>query len=366
MLKNDHDYLLRFHRENGDSLGLFRVTPDWEPAREWTRFRAVRQGRNPATLPGRAESIHPVWDTTLGEPFLDGFRISVACEEGPALRCRFPNRYFSGLARGISTALVEDGRLKEGDTFRYLTVAVPKTEERDAAERPRFTTAEVDPPLPIRETPIGRFEEAAVAAPGGEGDGREIPVFVPEPVLREIRTHARAHAEEETGGVLVGVIHRDRERPEAFVEVCAQIPARETIAKKTRLTFTPETWAVIRDARATRPEDELMVGWWHSHPVGAWCADCPQEKKEACRVQGGFFSEDDRALHRAVFPQAFCVALVVNVSDAGDEGDGTSVSCFGWDRGRITSRGFAVLRTEGVSAGTAPDRAPARGEEEEA
>ena len=96
------------------------------------------------------------------------------------------------------------------------------------------------------------------------------------------------------------------------------------------------------------------------------CAECPPEEKESCRLQGGFFSEDDRALHRAIFPQAYCAALVVNVSGEDDAGGGTSVSCFGWNRGAITSRGFAMLGSrDAVAAGGLGADRPERGGREE-
>ena len=51
-----------------------------------------------------------------------------------------------------------------------------------------------------------------------------------------------------------------------------------------------------------------------------------------------FFSQDDRALHRAVFQGAFNVALLVS-----DLGDDLSVDLFGWRGGEIAQRGFYLL-----------------------
>ena len=83
-----------------------------------------------------------------------------------------------------------------------------------------------------------------------------------------------------------------------------------------------------------------MVGWWHSHPVLEWCKDCAPEKRAQCALAQGFLSEDDRLLHRTVFPRAYSVALVVN-----DLESGPTFSLFGWSRGLIAAREFPS-RTE--------------------
>jgi hypothetical protein len=105
-----------------------------------------------------------------------------------------------------------------------------------------------------------------------------------------------------------------------------------------KLTFTPEAWAATDAAIRLRNQGEIHLGWWHSHPIRAWCQNCPAERQAVCRYNDEFFSEHDAALHRAVFPRSYSVALVVNDRAAGD----LTHSMFGWWMGQIAPRGFHV------------------------
>ena len=333
MLNREYQVVLHFFSSDGTSLGQSPVEIDYEPAREWTRLRAIRQGRMPAALAGATESIHPVWSVPIGEPYLKGFRVDLSFGDGVA-SCDFHVSYFKGLAHDVSSGYVKRGSLKEGDRFLFLAAAVPA--DPAARRRPALalTTEEILPPLPIRETPLAGFGCGIEFA--GPSTEREFPVFIPRPVLNEAEDLSRASGAVETGGVLIGHLHRDPSIPEAFLEITAQIPARHTVGEKASLTFTPDTWADARAAINRRGRNEIAAGWWHFHPVQAWCDTCPPEKKHDCTLACSFFSEQDRKLHRVVFPAAHSVALVVNAIGAGS----MTHSLFGWREGSISARGF--------------------------
>ena len=125
----------------------------------------------------------------------------------------------------------------------------------------------------------------------------------------------------------------------------AQIPAQHTEQELARLTFTPETWTAVDAALALRDGGEIQLGWWHSHPASHWCDACPPEKRQRCKTagtpSGDFFSAHDVALHRAVFPRAYSIALVL--SD-GCGNAGTPVwRLFGWRYGMVMARGFHLM-----------------------
>ena len=82
-----------------------------------------------------------------------------------------------------------------------------------------------------------------------------------------------------------------------------------------------------------------MLGWWHSHPVKAWCKSCPVERQQVCTFRDGFLSAEDRLLHRTVFPRAYSFALVL--SDVADLG--VTYRAFGWRAGILQPRGFHLL-----------------------
>jgi hypothetical protein len=91
----------------------------------------------------------------------------------------------------------------------------------------------------------------------------------------------------------------------------------------------------VQAALELRTLGESMLGWWHSHPVREWCKNCPEEKRKQCSLARGFLSEDDRLLHRTVFPRAYSLALLVNDIDGGP-----TFSLFGWSGGAIEARDF--------------------------
>jgi proteasome lid subunit RPN8/RPN11 len=191
---------------------------------------------------------------------------------------------------------------------------------------------------PLAETvALGSRALAALEAASeqtGEPDSLDAPVFVAEAVLREVGSLAEQAGDVETGGVLIGHLHRDAGGSEVFAEVVAQIPARHAEADSTSFAFTPETWAAADAALALRGARERILGWWHSHPN--FCRACPDERRRSCTFARPFFSREDEHLHRTCFPQAWQLALLV--SDLPDVG--WTPALFGWRAGRIVERGF--------------------------
>ena len=172
-------------------------------------------------------------------------------------------------------------------------------------------------------------------------DDAHLPVFIPQSILDEAAERSGEAGANETGGILIGRLHRDPDGP-VFVEVTAQIPARHAKAEVTSLTFTRETWTDVQAALDLRASGgrEIMVGWWHTHSfLKEICQDCQKRKDRTCNKDALFLSEDDRVLHRTVFPRAWNVALVVSDAPC----SGLSYALFGWSRGRIARRGFHVL-----------------------
>jgi hypothetical protein len=334
---------LILYRSDGTVLGQATVEADWEPAAEWTRFTAVRQGLFEISEKPQM-AILPLWNTKLGRPYLRGFRVDLR-SSGPHSATAsgdFTTEYFSALAHEASTQLVDRGHLKPGDTFFYVPMAtrskcssVPGRPER------RFTADEVIPPVPVRDSPLAAFLDRSSSV--GESDPLDMPVFVPGSMLAEVSVRVRDAGDRETGGILIGQLHRDRDQPEVFIEVTGQIPASSADADLTTLRFTVETWDEVQATLDRRHDGEIMVGWWHSHPQQAWrrkrAASKRKERRriEACLKSGDFFSESDRRLHRTVFPRAYSIALVVN-----DLADGHDCAMFGWRQGRIERRGFNI------------------------
>jgi hypothetical protein len=161
--------------------------------------------------------------------------------------------------------------------------------------------------------------------------------------LIEVTSLTREAGEIETGGFLIGHLHHDAAAPDVFVEVSAQVPATETVGEQCRLKFTSESWTAARNAILLRQRGEILIGWWHSHPVRHWdCRNCPPEKQKACTLPQGFLSEHDRSLHRTVFSRAWCIAMVVSDVSYSDP----TVCVFGWNRGSLEPRDYYILNSD--------------------
>ena len=341
MSEVEYQYAIDYFSQDGERRGSLPVEPDWGPARECAQLLAIRRGIVPPVLREGAGRIEPLWDGECGAPVLDAARIIVAAETGDETVCEeIPSlSYFHSLARLGSRAMVERGLLQEGELYRYKVCAYPGASSgggSDASEASAFSVEEINESLPLKERHIEPLL-AGAASRGTGGDPNDMRVFIPQHVMDAAEERAREAGEVETGGVLVGNLHRCHSSPEIFLEVTAQIPAAHTDSKATQLTFTADSWAAVQAAIDLRRRNEMMCGWWHFHPD--FCRKCPDEKRHDCVIPHPFFSPEDVHMHRAVFPRAFHVALLV--SDDGREP--FDVSLFGWRHGMVVSRGFDVL-----------------------
>ncbi len=320
-----------------EPLGQFPVEVDWEPAREHLRMQGLRRC-TPADT-GRI-TIAPIWAED-GEPHAVGARLS----DGD-LVSDVTVAYFKPLAVEISTTLVEQKILKSGELFHFKLFAYRNASAPSAAG-PSFTVRDTSPPMPFVDSSLAALRAGAVASDDPQ-DG-EVPVFVPQRVLDEVESLTREAGALETGGILIGRMHRDAAVPEIAVVITAQIPARFTESKTTSLTFTAETWTAVRAALDLRNSSEMMLGWWHSHPSFAFCnAECPAERRRECALQKPFLSNDDVLLHRTVFARGNHVALLANNADAG-----LGFALFGWCGGTVQRRAFHILGAarEGARSG---------------
>lgn len=335
MAGQDHHFQILLYGEDGRRLGQAVAEVDWRPALEDAWFRRLRTAGGKDTGAGPAAGrVSLVWHASAGPPFLAGFRVDGGVGADPAGDFVYGTDYFAGLASDAVGQLSEQNVLQKGESARFLVAAYP----REDTDVPPLNGEELPRDLRLRNGSLAMFRGASAAA-GDEEDG-QLPVFVPDDVLMQaLRLGEEATGRGvETGGVLIGHLRCDPVAPELFVQITAQVPCRHAVAGRDRLCFTAETWADARAAIGLRRREELLLGWWHSHPVRSWCPDCPQERLNGCSFAGSYFSRQDRLLHRTVFPLTYQVALVVNGCGLG----ATTLSAFGWRSGDIAQRGLRV------------------------
>jgi proteasome lid subunit RPN8/RPN11 len=341
---------MRVYRADGSCVGQVATPVDWEPAIESAWFDGVRRGALATTDGTWSSVVRPLWQPENGEPYVRGFRVTIPSDERDGISEDFTIAYMKPVARRILSDLVEDGHLEKDETVRYQFVAFFDEAHAKAGPSSPCTTREVVPALSIRMSTFAdvaggggngnlhKGDEPVALAGTARGETADMPIVVPQTILDQTRDLAQSARPNETGGILIGYLHRDTESNELFAEITGQIPAAHTTGDVDRLSFTPETWAAARRALDLRNRQEIYLGWWHSHPVREWCRDCPKEKRAACALARGFMSADDRQLHRVAFPRAFTCALVV--SDVDD--DNVAHALFGWRRGVLERRGFHV------------------------
>jgi len=359
-----------YKRDSSEHLGALPVVPDFAPALAWAALQAVRKDPNrPVVLDTDGCRIGPLWDTKLGNPYLSGLRAVVAHRGTPEVALDIPLSFFHGLAKTASSDLVKSGKLESGEVFQYRVCAYPVPTKSVDAKQPHeavsaFSVNPVVEELEVDRRPMEHF--LADSCLHGPDEEEQMPVFLPRRVLDEAEALMRVAEAEETGGVLIGHVHRDRGWGELFLEVTAQIPARHAQQELTRLTFTPETWAAVDAAISLRGQGEIYLGWWHTHPSGHWCDECPAETRKQCKrsgqLSGDFFSVHDVALHRTVFPRAYSIGLVI--SDRCETGTDIDPvwGLYGWRHGMVSSRGFHVL---GAADSAAVSAVPVQQEGEE-
>jgi proteasome lid subunit RPN8/RPN11 len=161
-----------------------------------------------------------------------------------------------------------------------------------------------------------------------------------------IYPHVFNNADREVGGVLVGRTPADGGLP----MITGAIPAISADEQRATLTFTQDSWAHVHQTLETEfPEDEQIVGWYHSHPGF-----------------GIFLSGHDLFIHENFFGGASQIAVVVDPC-ACAEGvfvwcDGELVVLFERDTPKRWAERpdpRALLPTREASAGTTPALDPA-------
>ncbi len=252
----------------------------------------------------------------------------------------FDSDFFDRRALRIGTELVRAERVPNGSTLLYQLAAYLEAEEAPVRRGLSFTLEPESVEVPIRPGSLaGHGPREAWDEPSPD----EMPVLVPRRVIDEAVEEAIKAPDREIGGALLGHLRRDTDTGEIFVEVTCQVPAEETTATEASVTFTPATWARVREVIEVRGEGEIFVGWVHSHPFGL-CADCPAKPPPECVSKVLFFSDDDKFLMELSFARPFMVGLLCAREPKLAAALGHApVKLYGWRDGEVVSRGFEVI-----------------------
>ena len=112
------------------------------------------------------------------------------------------------------------------------------------------------------------------------------------------------------------------------------------------VTYTPASFAQVRQIVKLRAARESVIGWYHSHPFRL-CAECPLPTPPECIAKVLFYSMDDIFLMQTTFEIPFMVGLLAAVDPRIEQAIGhLPLRLYGWQNGEIKPRGFHVVRVE--------------------
>jgi proteasome lid subunit RPN8/RPN11 len=140
----------------------------------------------------------------------------------------------------------------------------------------------------------GRIDPPSVADPG-------LQLIVPRSVREAVVLHLQGSSAEQVGLLLGEVFVDDGAMSIATtraVMLTNSVPALDFASSAVSLRMESGVW---ERARLTRAPQELIVGWYHSHPG-----------------LGAFFSTTDRRTQAAFFPHPYSVGWVIDPIDAAE------------------------------------------------
>jgi hypothetical protein len=338
MIQSEFEYFIAMYDpKRARELGSHPIVIDFVPPAEAIALEELRSGIAASLAASGDVYIEPLWNERSGPPKVRGFRARSA----RGVSEDFPLSYFSSYAERVASDRVRRGELESGDLFEYSVLATPR---RIESLNSRLTQKmRIDNPPTTIAVAAARMQPLINRALLlGAENARDLPVFVHWKVLEQCSVLTRRAGAMETGGVLIGRICRDDAGGDLFLDITAQIPAPAEGAL-TKLSFTADTWSQVQSAINQRCTNEIWLGWWHSHSYTKFEAEsCASEKSAASReraIATAFLSEEDRLLHRVVFPRAESIALLITDSPV----SGMSWAAFGWRGGQVKPRAFHLV-----------------------
>jgi hypothetical protein len=295
-------------------------------------------------------------------------RLSLAFAEDAATRCtgyrlefelpsgKVQSRVFSAkslrhVAERASQSLVEAGRLKAGQCFRYeltvdpseATTGIVATDGVAVNLAPR-RAALAYLRVSLRSL-LGRATPVALAG------ADDYPVFFTAAAFARAAACARRGAQAdppvETGGALFGSLGACPDTGELCAIVTDVREVQNAEESTFSLSYTGQSWMQLQAIRKARQaacpaRADRLLGQCHGHSFrpndGKVCAAC--DTRATCTLTSVFVSADDRAWHRAVFArQPWALCHIFGLSARGDPVH----SLFGVKDGHLQPRGFYLV-----------------------
>jgi proteasome lid subunit RPN8/RPN11 len=318
---------------------------DFGQAIRETSFDAFRQGLVETYQPLPSEiRIEPVFPNAgSSSPQAKGFCVTIPVADGREHRCEFDIAFFRPAANRLRAELLRTKAMtNEQELYFRLNAFLDDQEPLRPANK---LSLSLGPPTANIPVAAGvRRDFGPVETWDGQVD-TDLPVLIEQLVLDEAVAEARGNPEREVAGFLLGQMMRDERRKEVFIAVTGLASAYSTTeATAASVTYTPASFAQVRNIIKLRARGESVIGWYHSHPFKL-CAECPLPTPPECIAKVLFYSQDDIHLMETTFEQPFMVGLLSAVEPRIEAAVGhLPVKLYGWRNGEIKERGFDVVQ----------------------
>lgn len=340
-LINKYQFILEICDQEGR---VFHRAPvnDFRRCKEDFRFSAFRSGfwenrsREPDLL------LEPLWLDEGKSPYCEGVMLHLA-ENGSPYAKQYGKPLFKYQAYRAYLELAQN-RVQEKDEvqaetelhYRIAAFPIDQNGPNGVGGSDGIIITFADHPLPLVRRSLADFPPPAT--PFSEG---EMPVLMAEHVVEEMIDYVMQRKDREQAGFLVGQLCQDPETGAVFLVCNAQLPARNGKGQSaptesssiTHFQFLPEHFCDVQRIIALRRKDEIVLGWYHSHP---WPFVC--EKGEQCHCTSIFFSMADVGVMEAAFPAPYQVAMVIGRGSL--ENMIPAVQMYGWKDGLMVAREY--------------------------
>ena len=355
-VESEFAFEIEYIDQNDELLARRRLEPqDFSHAIRYTKFDAFRLGITQQYVPTTTGAcVEPVFPDDRGaSPRAKGFTVSVPLASrdpltGSEFHCHeFDIGYFRQSANRLRAQLQREEKLSD-DQEVYFRLNALLDDETTEVQQPKLNIS-LDPPSSL-QVAAGCRRDYGQAEAWDDPVYADLPVLIEHGVLEESVFEARDNEQREIAGFLLGHVHHDERNKEAFVAVTGLASsAGTTEADETSVTYTPASFAHVREMIKLRNRGEVVVGWYHSHPFKL-CAECPLPTPPECIAKILFYSSDDFHLMETTFEQPYMVGLLAAVESRLEAAVGhLPVKLYGWREGQIKERGFEVFRAEGTS-----------------
>jgi proteasome lid subunit RPN8/RPN11 len=287
--------------------------------------------------------FEPIWIKEGKSPYCRGFRLNMK-NKRLSYKKSYNRNVFRYNAYRIMGAMVQNQKFEAGTELFYRLIAFSNNKNTldTVVDGEEIEVTTIQNSIPIRILGLEQLEESASVNVTKEDETDDFPVWIAEHVVEEMVEYVLQNKEKERAGFLIGHICRDPLTQQIFSMCHAQIAADtegsfiypdKGNSSITHFQFLPENFFQVQRLIELRKNNEIVLGWYHSHP---WPFAC--EKREKCTCTSIFFSISDFDVMQSAFSAPYQIAIVIGRASLANLK--ATPQMYGWKNGVISKRNF--------------------------